>query len=247
MANIAGYPSAVISGPPGKSGRIQGFPPFDPLTLGNIIGWWDGAQGITLNGPDVSQWDDQSVNANNLAQTTATKQPLFVNPGGVPPLLRFDKATSERMITSGFAGGDQIQPNTMMIVAQKKSGSDGSYLFDGTVTARHAVADFTGFGMFGGQTLVHAPIDQVKRIFVLIYDDLAGVFYFNGGVGTTGSIGTFNWGALSLCSRFNDAAFGDYDVWEITAYNKRLSVGELNQLGTFLANKHSLTWTTITS
>jgi len=250
MANVAGYPSAVLSGPPGKSGRIQGLAPvstFTPLDILPIIGWWDGAQGITLNGPDVSQWDDQSSNANNLIQATATKQPLFVNPGGVPPLLRFDKATSERMLTAGFAGGNKTQPNTIMIVAQKRSGTDGSYLFDGTGAARHAVADFTGFGMFGGQILVHAPLDQVKRIFVCIFDILVGKFYFDGGVGTTGNVGSFTWGALSLCSRFGDTSFGDYDVWEITGHNKRLSIDELNQLGTFLANKHSLTWTTITS
>ena len=35
MANIAGYPSAAISGSPGKSGRIQGIVivPLSPLTV----------------------------------------------------------------------------------------------------------------------------------------------------------------------------------------------------------------------
>jgi len=246
MANLAGYPSAVISGTPGKSGRIQGLG-FSPLSISNIIGWWDGAQGITLNGPDVSQWDDQSVNANNLIQTTATKQPLFVSPGGVPPLLRFDQTTSESMRTGVFAGGNTDQPNTFLLVAQKSSGADGSYLFDGLTTfLRNAVADFGGdFGMFASDILSQSAIDQVKRIFVCVFDSGSGRFYFNGGVGTSGSVGVASTDGLSLCARFNDASFGDYDVWEITVYDKRLSVDELNQLGTFLANKHSLTWNSI--
>jgi len=250
MANIAGYPSAVISGTPGKSGRIQGFEITSPLELTNIIGWWDAGQGITLNGSDVSDWADQSVNANNLAQTTGSKQPLFVDPGGVPPLVRFDKATSESMLTSGFAGGPLLQPNTVMIVCKKNSGSDGSTLTDGIApgTTRNAILDLSGdFGIFAGDILSSLkPIDQVKRIIVAIFDMTVSAMYFDGGAAEiVGNASGANWNGLTLCSRFSDTGFADYDVWEITAYNKRLSVNELNQLGRFLANKHSLTWTTI--
>jgi len=246
MANLAGYPSAVISGSPGKSGRIQGT--FNPLSLSNIVGWWDAAQGVMLNGSDVSQWNDQSINANNLVQTTGTKQPLLVDPGGVPPFVRFDQTTSESMRTGVFAGGNIDQPNTFLLVAQKRSGGDASYLFDGLTTfLRNAVADFGGFGMFASDILIKGPIDQVKRIFVCIFDSGSGKFYFDGGVGASGSVGVASTDGLSLCARFNDASFGDYDVWEITVYNKRLTIPELNQLGVFLANKHSLTWTTITA
>jgi hypothetical protein len=52
---------------------------FDPRSLGSLAGWWDASasSSITLNGGDVSQWDDLSGNARHAAQSTGANQPEY--------------------------------------------------------------------------------------------------------------------------------------------------------------------------
>ena len=62
----------------GGAAKMQGGS-FSPLGISNLIAWYDAGLGITLNGSDVSQWDDLSGNSNNAVQATASNQPLFVS------------------------------------------------------------------------------------------------------------------------------------------------------------------------
>ena len=51
----------------------------------SLEAWYQNAVGITLNGSDVSQWDDSSTNSHDMIQGTAAEQPAYS--GGV---LTFD-------------------------------------------------------------------------------------------------------------------------------------------------------------
>ena len=60
----------------------------------SLKAWWQNAVGITLNGSDVSQWDDSSTNSYNMIEGTAAAQPAYS--GGV---LTFD-GTDDNLASS---------------------------------------------------------------------------------------------------------------------------------------------------
>lgn len=76
-----------------------------PLTIlgsTNLLAWWRSDLGITLNGSDVQQWDDQTGNGHHLIQLTAGNQPAYgaaTGPNGRPGLT-FVAASNERMVDS---------------------------------------------------------------------------------------------------------------------------------------------------
>lgn len=54
---------------------------WTPYSLGSSVALWldaTDAETITLNGSNVSQWDDRSGNNRHAAQSIATKQPVYV-------------------------------------------------------------------------------------------------------------------------------------------------------------------------
>lgn len=50
---------------------------FTPKLLTGLTAWYRSDLGITLNGSNVSSWEDQSGNGFTLAQGTASKQPAY--------------------------------------------------------------------------------------------------------------------------------------------------------------------------
>ena len=93
-----------MKGLPTLSGPSRGLPgaarrggvaavPWTPADLPDLALWLDAddASTITLNGSNVSQWDDKSGNGNNVAQATATNQPTYTASGlNGKPVLTFD-------------------------------------------------------------------------------------------------------------------------------------------------------------
>ena len=62
--------------------RVSAAPAFVPSDLPNLAYWYRRGTGITLNGSNVSAWNDQSGNARHLSQGTATNQPAWLASGG---------------------------------------------------------------------------------------------------------------------------------------------------------------------
>jgi len=64
--------------------------PWTPAQLTGLALWLDAddASNITLNGSNVSQWDDKSGNGRNVSQATAAFQPTYLATGfnGKPTL-----------------------------------------------------------------------------------------------------------------------------------------------------------------
>lgn len=97
-----------------------------PHTVRGLIVDLDAAQGITLNGADVSAWADQSGAANHVGQATAALQPVFTasNPRfkGAPS-VDFHKAAGEYLfgsslpICTALSGSDK--PFTVFLVASR--------------------------------------------------------------------------------------------------------------------------------
>ena len=99
---------------PSKPGPITGGPaavaaapaaPWTPADLGASLALWfdaDDASTITLNGSDVSQWNDKSGNARHASQATASFQPTYLTAGfnGKPTLQTDGNDVLELGVTS---------------------------------------------------------------------------------------------------------------------------------------------------
>lgn len=68
----------------GKANNNPTLPTWTPSALGSDLALWldaDDASTITLNGSNVSQWNDKSGNGRNIGQAVATQQPAYSNAG----------------------------------------------------------------------------------------------------------------------------------------------------------------------
>jgi hypothetical protein len=91
--------------------RVQGA--WSPDDETSLVAWYQNAVGITLNGSDVSQWDDSATaGLYDMVQATAGEQPAYS--GGV---LTFVSANDENLETAGqisltadFTVGIRINP-----------------------------------------------------------------------------------------------------------------------------------------
>lgn len=69
---------------------------WNPNLDSNLVAWYKKAEGIVLNGSDVSEWRDESGNGYNMAQADAAQQPAYS--AGV---LTFDPANNQCLELSG--------------------------------------------------------------------------------------------------------------------------------------------------
>jgi hypothetical protein len=113
---------SIKSGYRGISALAGNFP-FSPADLSGLKLWLDAddASTITLNGSDVSQWNDKSVNAYNFAQSTAALQPERTLSGqnGKTVLTFNNEALTNASIDWGSSA------STLFIVAKENSASTG--------------------------------------------------------------------------------------------------------------------------
>jgi hypothetical protein len=101
------------------------LPTIPPVTSGTLQLWLKAGTGVVTNSAgQVSQWQDQSGNANHAAQANTTEQPSLVYPGGI-------------------GGRAAIRFNGL------QNSSSGNYLFgSGTVNVPTAMTSFTVYNVF---------------------------------------------------------------------------------------------------
>mgnify|MGYP003653499136 FL=1 len=73
---------------------LGGWQPSDEG--GRLVAWYKNKTGISLNGLDVSRWNDSSEYSNHMVQNVASKQPLY-NSGAI----RFVAADVQSLQTTG--------------------------------------------------------------------------------------------------------------------------------------------------
>ena len=92
-----------------SSNRVGGWSPDDESSL---EAWYQNAVGITLNGSDVSQWEDSSSNSYDMIQATATEQPAYSE--GTLTFVEGDKnnlqSASSLALTDEFTVGIKLAP-----------------------------------------------------------------------------------------------------------------------------------------
>ena len=127
--------------------RLGGWSPIDEDTL---EAWYQNAVGITLNGSDVSQWEDSSTNSYDMVQATATEQPAYS--AGALTFVPTDKnnlqTAGQISLAADFTIGIKITPSIAAAGTFLGDNTSGGELF------KYANATTISIKIGGGATNV---------------------------------------------------------------------------------------------
>jgi len=196
--------------------KLGGWSPDDEASL---VAWYQNQVGITLNGSDVSAWEDSATaGLYDMVQATATEQPAYS--AGV---LTFVSANLENLQTTGqislagdFTLGLKIYPSVSSAGTFLGDNTSGGELFKYTsstrITAKIDASAATALdldsGTFGDDYIV---ITRASNVLTLWHNGVAQT-------GTTPTLaGTTDIDAISV-RRTNQDHF-DGTIEEIQIYN----------------------------
>jgi len=173
---------------------VGGSKLWRPDELGADLALWldaEDASTITLNGSDVSQWDDKSGNGNHAAQAVAASQPARVTNG-----IQFD-GTDDYMDITAANIKTVTQPFVYAMVVDLNSGAAFKPTIDGiTNSLDRVLTGNAGSGdndrMFSGAAL--DALTQVTATAVRVYNfNSPSSSYFRNGISVaSGDSGTQN-------------------------------------------------------
>lgn len=225
-----------------KGGTYKGgrYGRFAPPQLDNLRGWYDASDTgtITLNGANVSQWNDKSGNNFHLVQATDARQPFYnIGWSGGRNSLLFDGTNSA--MTSDLS---VTQPNTAFAVVDQKRAVFADKVYDGrgvrqTMETGAANAMQIWAGAFLSSILTY--VLDVPFIFQGTYNGAVSRIYFNNVV-TNGNPGTQNLSQLIVGSRFTYTSLWWGNIAELIFYDDLLSDNERYLVYTYLKNKWSV-------
>ena len=111
----------------------------------NLVAWYKNKEGVTLNGSNVSRWNDSSSNDHNMAQETEEKQPAYNASTGA---LTFDKTASQSLQTATqisigneFTIGVRLNPSSVNIVVLGDNTDPAEFLKIMTATSLRVSTD----------------------------------------------------------------------------------------------------------
>lgn len=232
---------------------------FIPTQLNSLVMWLDAAEGVTLNGPDVSNWADQSGNGNDAVQAVASNQPLF-NATGLNgfPSLGLDGAT-EFMdvldspsidITSSFTAyfviNAAVFSNFPNLIA--RNFNTGYRLLLGPSTGQ--LSTVVANGAFQLDTSPSAISLSTDTILEFHYEINGTINFTANGVSLGTQTNTLsgvnsNNAVLNIGVANGGTNFYEGEMAQILLFNTLLSTANRNNVGNYLANRYGLTWTTI--
>ena len=150
---------------------LGGWSPDDEASL---VAWYQNQVGITLNGSDVSQWDDSSSNSYDMVQATATEQPAYS--GGVLTFVSADKnnlqtSGTQISLTADFTVGLRINTSTIngtFLADNTSAGELFKYNSASKITTKIAGSGNTDLdldsGTFGDDYLVITRVSSVLTL-----------------------------------------------------------------------------------
>ena len=223
--------------------------------------WLKADAGVVKDGSNrVSQWQDQSANGNNAAQSNSTLKPEWVN-GGLNglPVIRFNgnvMHTAQQAVigTNAFTWIYVLRQNDTTVAEDEPDfqihlwqGADsgtGGYTpayFGGPVHSKLSAG-------WGSSTAAISMSNNIaaSQIYVGIstYNGSTHRFIVNGEVIGTSAMSTSNFSStnenVSIGAFRDDSWFAHADVAEIIVYERALSENELKAVQDYLGQKYSL-------
>ncbi len=209
---------------------------FDPLDLSPelLLDTTDSGD-ITLNGSDVSQWDDLSGNGNHAVQATASEQPFYNTTG----TNKIDCDGVDESLETGLFSTSITQPGTLVTVATW-TGSGNEHLIDvdTVITNRWIFLALTSvFTMHAGADVTGAATDTNTNIHIAEYNGASSKLYLNGGTPSTGNPSTNTYDSMVICNNFQRSAEWTGDVYFIMLTDDILTDQEKNDLGAYLEGR----------
>lgn len=220
--------------------------PVTPLTIlgAALAAWYRSDLGISLNGSTVSAWADQSGNAHHLAQSSASKQPIYVASGGPGGRAYLSwTGDSSQILTCASPPALTVPFEGYLIVqcAGINADGDGHYILDvgANTDAVMQIGSGGGGNKFfnfpqnasvtpGDITLVHWVNIQYAGNMTLVVDD---------GSSATGSSAATNSAGLVVGSYGGDLGILSFGgkMQEVVLATRALTAGERSQLQSYFA------------
>lgn len=215
---------------------------FKPTQLAGLEMWFDAADStsITLNGGNVSQWQDKSGNGRHATQATAANQPSYSSTqqngkGGIYFEL------SKWLTTSGNAF-TIAQPVTFFVVFNTPETSGFSWsVFDGTSQRIVLYGDnnYSAY-MFAGQGLYMDVSPNAPNVAVLTYSGASSKYAINSKTQTAGgsSAGTNSLSnQLKIGANIGNGAQLQSYIFELGLYSQALSAADASTVAQYLSKK----------
>ncbi|MDO9187121.1 MAG: hypothetical protein Q7W13_13995 [Bacteroidia bacterium] len=214
-------------------------PVFTPLDISNLQAWYKADAGITLNGSNVSQWDDQSGNARHMIQATASNQPTFtaLAKNGLPGLT-FDGTNDFLALAADY---DMLGASTYFVVWKATDEGENSVLSG--VSGNYTYLQYGATWYIGS---ISANIAMTSGLWYLraatadATNNLSERFSNSVSQGTTGA--NVSYRKIRYIGQYNSEAnrylYGV--VSEILIYNKKLTSPEITDVNNYLNSKYAI-------
>ncbi|HNQ92924.1 MAG TPA: hypothetical protein PKI93_08355 [Alphaproteobacteria bacterium] len=220
---------------------------FSPLDLSPAL-WLDAADASTVieTAGSISQWSDKSGRGYHAVQGTSSVQPDYAS-DAVGRCVQFNGGNLPLAGTTDyFQLSSAVSGKTVFFIADW-NGNNYSFVLGTAASNSNIFLHNTGYGIS-----IDGGVSDLGEWFV------GGVSRGSGGnIGTPVSTGvslihTIKFSSddpaypFSRISTYNDNAGGfGGKIREIIMFDRYLNASEMNRIGTYLANKWSLSWTTI--
>ncbi len=192
----------------------------EPPDQGNLIAWYKGDAGITLNGADISNWADQA-NGFDLAQGVGAFQPLL-NVGGLNGMDTVLADTSEKI---GPATITQTQPGTLYAIVKQIAWTStkvliglGTGTFDGWMQFNTTPEIRVWHG--SGNAEIGCTIGE-WHVITTIFDNagIGGFIQLDKGASDTDVVGAGNLTEIMVGAAVDDANVSNAEFAEILYYS----------------------------
>lgn len=214
---------------------------FSPSDISNLIAWYDAddVATITKDGSDfVSQWDDKSVEGNDVVQATGSKQPKwFDSIQNGKPIIRFD-GVDDFLNRVTFVSGALTQPVTFVFVCSLPTNTTGNeYLFDGETVRTALIREALQYNFFAGLEEQVGTVTTEIAQYTLVADGASSKIRKDQTDLHTINAGTLGMNGLIFGANFVPGEFGDVDIAEFIIYEKALTAQERTDVEAYLKTK----------
>ena len=218
---------------------------FDLNSVSGLQLWAKNATDVTLNGGNVSQWNDQSGNSNHLTQATASLQPAYsageVDFDGTDDKLGFTQLELNEFSIFMVINLDAISSECLLGDADS-----ANYMF----RLGHTAADKVRFRAGGGGagqnsdfTLTSAIPTEQKILLSIVRDsaDTTVVRQDSTQIGTTGGVSTGNAFVINqICAQQASTTMLDGKVYEMAVYNRNLTGSDLTNVENDIKSRNGI-------